>query len=503
MLRVLARWTRGLLALGVLAAFTAGVPWLLVLAAGWPLQWLGWPHPTAVPSTGALVTALTNPWSDAMVLAVLATCGWLLWALFVRDVIAEIIIAGVNAAEIRAGGHRPPTGGHGPVRMLAAVLIGAIVGAILLATARGVLGSSAPAAAAAEAAAHRPAVAVAPANPIDAPLTGRGASPVLAPVARPVPMSLTVTVTADPDVPEWAAGAPGGVHRVVRDDNLWDIAKTQLGDPYRWREIYLLNRGHAQAGGYALTDPDEIDIGWVLALPARDPGQPAPTPPPVDPAPTPPADSDPAPDPGAAPSTGPSASPSAAPSTGASGTPSAGATSPAPSGNDATTAPSHHHDEHGVTLPSQGWISLGLATTIASVAALVRLHARRRARLGFPVRVRTEPETSDIPEALALADLTGDRHLGADASAEHPRAGVVAAPPAVAAPIGLDAGGGEVSLFDLPGPALPSSALAANRSRGRSSPAPWPPGSWRAPTPGRSWSPPPPPSPGCCPTVTP
>jgi DNA-binding SARP family transcriptional activator len=88
------------------------------------------------------------------------------------------------------------------------------------------------------------------------------------------------------------------------------------------------------------------------------------------------------------------------------------------------------------------------------VAALVRLHARRRAHLGFPVRVRTEPETSEVPAALTLADLTGARHLGTDTSTGHPRADVVAAPPVVAAPIGLDTDGGEVSLFDLPGPGL-------------------------------------------------
>ena len=52
------------------------------------------------------------------------------------------------------------------------------------------------------------------------------------------------------------------------------------GGPGRWQEIYQLNRGQAQANGYALTDPDEIDIGWRTALPrGTSPRSPPPRPP--------------------------------------------------------------------------------------------------------------------------------------------------------------------------------------------------------------------------------
>src|SRR5436305_697739 len=56
--------------------------------------------------------------------------------------------------------------------------------------------------------------------------------------------------------------------------NLWDTANPELGHPFRWREIYVLNAGKPQFNGYAPTDPDEIHLGWVLVLPARTAGGP-------------------------------------------------------------------------------------------------------------------------------------------------------------------------------------------------------------------------------------
>src|SRR5204863_9087483 len=94
------------------------------------------------------------------------------------------------------------------------------------------------------------------------------------------------------------------------------LAKHELGDPFRWREIYVLNRGKPQFNGYALTDPDEIHIGWVLVLPARTAGGPPAgiaggTPVPANPPPhtAPPANPAPA---NPAPATSPPASPAPA-----------------------------------------------------------------------------------------------------------------------------------------------------------------------------------------------
>ena len=289
MIRALAavgRLLRALAALAVLGGFLAGGPWLFVQVVGWPLSWIGWRTAGHLPGLGDIVTAITNPWSDQNILAIFATLGWLLWLQFCLDVAIEIIETAADAAEARRGRTRESTTARGPVRWVAAVLVGAIAGAILFDTLRGAMSPTQPgtaAAAAADAAARRPAIAVValtharPAAITEAPIQA-GPRPALAASATAVTSvaaPLSVHVGAN-HVPAWARDAPGGIHRVVKYDNLWDIAQHELGDHNRWREIYVLNRGHVQANGYALTDPDEIHIGWVLALPADDPAPVAP-----------------------------------------------------------------------------------------------------------------------------------------------------------------------------------------------------------------------------------
>ncbi|GLY98824.1 hypothetical protein Acsp02_60780 [Actinoplanes sp. NBRC 103695] len=459
---------RALFAFAVLGGFTAGVPWLLVASAGWPLDWIGWPQLSAVPSLTDLYTTITSPWSDQMIFALLASIGWVLWAQFVRDTAIEIIEASAAASATRRGQPRPPAGQRGPIRWVAAVLVGAIVGAVLFDAARAVTGTATGAATAADAAARRPAVTVATAQPPAAPITHDGPRPALT-VRLSATTGPAATVTAvplavhhgDSDIPAWARDAPGGTHRVVAGDNLWDLAAKHLGDPHRWREIYKLNRGHMQANGYALTDPDEIHVGWVLALPARDAIPASANPAPADPAPGNLAPSgsgaaQPAPNESqtAAPST-PPASATPTPSVSAPSTPgpetSSGESEPGASAAapDAGPQAGDRSDETGIALPAEGWVSLGLAATIAAVAAMLRLQRRRRARLTFPTPVSTAPQPAPVPPSLTRVDTVGSRHLGSEVGEGHRPAG-----PAVPAPVGVDADGAEVSLFDLPGPGI-------------------------------------------------
>jgi DNA-binding SARP family transcriptional activator len=466
------RLLRALVALAVLGGFTAGVPWLLAVVAGWPLDWIGWPQLSAVPGLTEVYTTITNPLSDQMILALLASIGWVLWLQFIRDTVIEVIEASAAASAARQGRPRTAVGGRGPIRWVAAVLVGAIAGAVLFDLARSTTDGD-PAHARATLAGRPTATVTAPAaSAVPAVLRAPhhvGARPAIH-LPAPSPAAVTVvstaaaaTVHADPDVPAWARDAPGGVHPVVAGDNLWDIAQKRLSDPHRWREIYTLNRGHPQANSYALTDPDEIHVGWVLALPARDAAPaaptestpPAPTPPdpaPTNPAPTGPAATDPAPGGGqSGPSTVPSTPPASAPTPGTL-TPSAPAGGDSPDGSasapDAEQQPGDSRDEAGISLPASGWVSLGLAAAIASVAAMLRLQRRRRARLSFPVAVSTAPQPAPVPESLAVVDAVGSRHLDADTDGHRP-----AAPP-VAAPVGVDVDGAEVSLFDLPGPGI-------------------------------------------------
>jgi nucleoid-associated protein YgaU len=51
--------------------------------------------------------------------------------------------------------------------------------------------------------------------------------------------------------------------RVARGDSLWAIARARLGDGRRWTELWRLNRGAR------LRDPDVLEPGWRLRLPAK------------------------------------------------------------------------------------------------------------------------------------------------------------------------------------------------------------------------------------------
>lgn len=441
MVRVLAtvgRLLRAVTALAALAGAVAGVPWLLTASAGWPLAWIGWPRPTDLPALADMADAVTTTWSDQMLLSLIASIGWALWGVFIRHVAVEVVEASVHAAAIRRGRPRPPAPGRGPIRWVAAVLVGAIAGAVLIDAARTITGpaGASATAAAADAAAHRPAVAVAPAQPgTTAPIVHAGPRPAITmhtdtPTTRP---ALASAVHDDRDVPAWARDAPGGVHRVAAGDNLWRLAEHTLGDPHRWREIYTLNRGHQQANGYSLTDPDEIHIGWILALPARDTT-------PVQPAPSDPTTSEPAPAEPDGQTTDEPADTTSEPSTdtGANSTPAA-ETSTTEHGHETTS----DHDEAGIRLPSHGWVSLGLAALITTVATLLRLQRRRHARLRFPIPTHITAQPTPVPACLTPIDAVAARDRSTDDETDRPTA-----------PIGLDADGGEVNLFDLPGPGL-------------------------------------------------
>jgi DNA-binding SARP family transcriptional activator len=457
------RLLRGLLALAVLLALLVGVPWLLVTIIGWPL-------PNHMPGLGELGAALTSPLDEQKILNLLAVVAWALWLLFLRDVLVEVALTAGETAAARRGRPRPPRPrAVGPVRLVAAVLVGAIAGAILLDTLLGAV-SPDPGRAAADAAAHTPAVAVAPAQPGTAHAAiSSGPRPALA--AAELPGGITTAAArsshgSDAAIPSWARNAPGGVHHVVKGDNLWDIAQEKLGDPHRWREIYILNRGKPQANGYALDDPDEVHIGWVLILPASnqapatpgnghdDPGRatPAPTAPAATPAPSTSASTTPA---SPAPSSPPASSTApAGPVAGVPGpTPPAGSSATAsPHATETPTGQVTDQDDrgHGVMLPSRGWVSLGLAATIAAVAALLRLQRRRLARLSFPMS--TGPVPAPVPDSLRTADAAGSRVLATRAGGLLPD--LLPETSRVRAPIGVDGHGDEISLFEVPGPAV-------------------------------------------------
>lgn len=87
-----------------------------------------------------------------------------------------------------------------------------------------------------------------------------------------------------PSPPPSDSGPPGPVYTVRPGDSWGSIAGTFLGDPSRWSEIWLLNRGRDLGGGRRFDSPDDLAPGITVWLPA---GTPSPAPPPPTPSPAP------------------------------------------------------------------------------------------------------------------------------------------------------------------------------------------------------------------------
>ena len=115
---------------------------------------------------------------------------------------------------------------------------------------------------------HRaPSVAVSPASttPAEPPALPTGVPTSPAPTAAPV-----ATPTATPTSP-----APlGPVYVVQPSDTLWDLASRYLGNPLRYEELFVLNRGISQVDGHTLVDPNLIYPGMHLRFPADATGVP-------------------------------------------------------------------------------------------------------------------------------------------------------------------------------------------------------------------------------------
>ena len=81
-----------------------------------------------------------------------------------------------------------------------------------------------------------------------------------------------------PDIDEPAADSDLDLEdgeRVVTvkpHDTLSEIADTELDDPNAYPRIFEASTDITQPGGAKLTDPDLIDVGWTLVIPAENAG---------------------------------------------------------------------------------------------------------------------------------------------------------------------------------------------------------------------------------------
>ena len=111
------RLIRGILAVAMLAALLAGIPWGLC-------HYVGWPLPHRIPTWPDIEVTLLSPMSMTFLVNTLACFLWPTWAVFVLDV-ARATWAAVTTAEWPAA--RPA----GPLRTLAAALVGTVVFSLL------------------------------------------------------------------------------------------------------------------------------------------------------------------------------------------------------------------------------------------------------------------------------------------------------------------------------------------------------------------------------------
>jgi DNA-binding SARP family transcriptional activator len=356
--RLLGLGVRGLLALALLAALVAGLPWALVYGVGWPL-------PDHLPSLDELGAVLLAPMSARLLLDILACLLWVLWLVFVLDVAACVVDIARGARQSHLGRQA------GPVRRVAAVLVGA-----LLVT---VLGRTASAAPATPAGATR-SIDAAPA----AVISRVGTMPVADehPADRPSPL---------PSQPGTERVRPpqDGVH-----DSLWRIAQRCLGDGDRWLEIWALNQGSTQPGGRVLTKPNLIHPGDVLRIPTtgRVPTAPVSAPQPGDPGLTIPA-------------------PATAPLPPAPGTIAPRPAVPAPSAAALGTGMAPDRSAGGAVTWDSGevFVSLGLAAAVSGLLLLARRRRHVRYRPGGGRRDEDAP-AAPVVYQLRLAHLRAQHH---------------------------------------------------------------------------------------------
>jgi hypothetical protein len=207
----------GVAALLALIVGTLGVPFVLLAVAGSPI-------PSSLPQIHHVHNVLSKPLSDGQIIGGLAVICWVVWLAFAISVLTEVFgwLRGIQTPNV------PITGG------LARRLV--IAAAVLFATST-----------------QRPVTPLSQQlSPIAITINGAGS---------PLPLVLTASTETS------TQSSPTISYTVVPRDDLWTLAQNHLGDPYRWRELFQLNKGVLQGDGEALQSPELLRPGWVLQFP--------------------------------------------------------------------------------------------------------------------------------------------------------------------------------------------------------------------------------------------
>lgn len=369
------RVLRGLLATVALLALVAGLPWALT-------HYIGWPLPDHIPTWDEVEATLLNPMSAQFLLDTLACLCWIVWFFFTVDV----ALCAIDAARgITWPDFRP----SGPLRGLAAALVGTIVLTIL----GNRTPTTPPATATVLTSDLTPAAVTAPLHP--------------GPAQPATTAQQQSTTTLD-----WSAPAPPGTVKATEEvrlphreggtvvyDSLWRVAERMFGDGNRWPELYKLNCGVVQADGRALTQPHLVRPGWKITGYV-----PAPAPPAVQPPPDPQ-------QPPAPPSQPPKTTTPTPPTT----TQPAPGTSQAPATDTAAPTGEQETDRQpGLDLLTGAFVSLLLAGVISAAAVSVRMWRRRHYRIGSGDRSDLHQPIAPVVRALRTAHDGNDGDDGLD-----------------------------------------------------------------------------------------
>ncbi|MFJ9461032.1 LysM peptidoglycan-binding domain-containing protein [Kitasatospora sp. NPDC101447] len=421
---------RGLLSLALLIALLGAVPYLLWRTGALPHQVPGWSDVT---------NALTSPDNGTLFLGALTLIGWAAWLSFVCSTVVEItaLLRHRRAPRVRA---------LGATQRLAA---GLVAGVAMLLPAGAAFAAPQPASAA-------PITATAPAA------TSAGATTVVAPTAAPDARSgpvhnvvagdtlwdlaqhyladgtrwqeiahlnpqidttdllqpgMTLRLPSDAKTatvatPAQATPASQGEHRVTvrQGETLSAIAERELGDAGAYPKLFDATRTTVQPDGRHLTDPDELEPGDVIVVPATLPAAttPAIPAPAAAPAPAPP---EAAPTAAGAPTTAtstPSPGP-AQPAPDSTETASPAITSPAapapPAAAPQAPATAETTDRDTVQSPITVQQGVGGIAALLGAGALAVIAARRRAQQ----RERRPGEQIAMPQETSQTEMVLDR----------------------------------------------------------------------------------------------
>lgn len=377
------RKLRALLALLGLAVIVGGMPALLIAAAPIGAISITW-------TPEGILRALATPDNGTLAFALFKLVGWVAWAILTASVLLEI------AGLIR----------RAPVPQLPGLAMPQLIARRLVASAAVLFIATSSMTT----------------SGVQTTTTAQAAGP---PARHPVPAQ-TLPGHGLPAQGEKPDGRPR-TYTVKKGDTLSEIALVKTGRASNYPKLFKASTHTIQPGGRRLTDPDEIDIGWMITIPTDAPAKPKPPKPSKD-KPSEEATATAAPRPTPTPSRPP-------------------ASSPAPAPSEPRQAPADSQVETAAPVSdSPSWLLTGLAGSGALLAGGLLLTLKRRRAAQFrsrrPGRMITlpAPENAAVEKTLIREGrVTGTVVLFIDEVLRRTTAALAAAGQPVPVLVGVDA----------------------------------------------------------------